>query len=298
MIRNSLIYKYRYDLALYDGPGSRLLMWVTGMMVFLATLAFAFNLSLSSLNEYWSSGISGVLTVEIPASVSESSTGTQKILSLLRRHPDIASADLMSQEQVRKLVEPWLGSAKIADALPLPQLIDVRLKMGKSVNVRALGEQLNLTLPGVSVTDHMDWLKSAVSLGRALRLAALFLALVMAALAIVTIAGIIHARYEVNRRDVELLHLMGASDDYIARQFQNHALASTLKGAGIGTLAAAVVAFLSGLFVSRLNITIMTQNSLETGDLMTVILLPLIAGCVIAAVTARVTLMRELLRLP
>ena len=49
----SLLYKYRYDLELEDGSGSRLLKWVAGMMVFLMTLALTFNLALSGISQHW-----------------------------------------------------------------------------------------------------------------------------------------------------------------------------------------------------------------------------------------------------
>lgn len=300
MSTRSLLYKYRYDLDLEDGSGSRLLKWVTGMMVFLMTLALAFNLALSGVSQHWTSGISGTLTVELPApdESAKSAPDIQKILSLLRRHPSIEKAELLTPEQVQKLVEPWLGNNAASKSLPLPRLIDVTLKQGYSVKPAAIEQQLRQTAQDVKVSDHTDWLGGLVSFGNALKTIAFILALTVSLLAIITIAGIIHARYDVHRSDVELLHLMGASDDYIARQFQNHALSSTLRGALWGAGMALAIAFLFGWFVNSLDLIVLPQHGLSLRNWGMLALAPLLAGGLIAVLTARLTLMRELLKMP
>ena len=299
MSTRSLLYKYRYDLDLEDGSGTRLLKWVAGIMVFLMTLALTFNLALSGISQHWTSGIAGTLTVELAAPDEDTtSPDAQKILALLRRHPDIAKAELLAPEQVRKLVEPWLGDSASAKSLPLPRLIDVTLKSGRNLKPSALAPSLRAISPSAKVTDHTDWLGSLVSFGTALRLVAFLLALTVSLLAVVTIAGIIHARYDVHRPDVELLHLMGASDAYIARQFQNNALSSTLRGAALGTIAALVIALAFGRYMHSLDLVVLPQSGLSAGAWLMLALAPLAAGSLIALLTARFTLMRELLKMP
>lgn len=299
MNTRSLLYKYRYDLALQEGPGARLLTWVTGIMVFLMTLALIFNATLSNVSRHWISGISGSLTVEMPGGDGAGTADAQKILSLLRRHPDIEKADILTSEQVQKLVEPWLGRDIAATStLPLPLLIDATLKNGRTIRVPALEQQLRQSVRGVRVTDHTDWLGGLVSFGRALKSVAFLLAAAVSLLAVITIAGIIHARYDVHRADAELLHLMGASDDYIARQFQADALSGAFRGALIGALSAIFIALVFGWFVHGLALTVLPNSGLFAKDWIMLALVPPLAGCAIAFMTARVTLMRALLKLP
>ena len=50
-----------------------------------------------------------------------------------------------------------------------------------------------------------------------------------------------------NREVVEVLHFVGANDDYIAREFQRRFFELGLKGAGIGAAVALLVIVLVGL---------------------------------------------------
>jgi cell division transport system permease protein len=51
-----------------------------------------------------------------------------------------------------------------------------------------------------------------------------------------------------NRTVIEVLHLVGAEDSYVAREFQRHFLLLGLRGAGMGGIAAAIVFLAVGLF--------------------------------------------------
>ena len=55
------------DVPLSGDPASRYLPWTVGLLVFLATLAFAAGMFLSSVGETWRQNLSGTLTVQIPA---------------------------------------------------------------------------------------------------------------------------------------------------------------------------------------------------------------------------------------
>ena len=51
----------------------------------------------------------------------------------------------------------------------------------------------------------------------------------------------VRAKLMIHRNEVETLHLIGASDEYIAQQFRRHTLRGTLRGALAGVLATLTV---------------------------------------------------------
>ncbi|HRJ65809.1 MAG TPA: hypothetical protein PLW48_01610, partial [Alphaproteobacteria bacterium] len=149
--------KYRYDIALESGAGAHLVAWVTGLMVFFMTLAFAVNIGLASVTAKWVSGLSGSITVELRAPAPDKdgdkdSSAARKTLddkiaalvALAGKHADIISARALEDAEVRKLIEPWLGSAMPAD-LPLPVLIDMKIK--PEADIAALTKDIRKIAP-------------------------------------------------------------------------------------------------------------------------------------------------------
>src|SRR5262249_4790945 len=163
------------------------------------------------------------------------------------------------------LVAPWLGTGDIGDDLPLPDLIAVMLRPGANLDAAALGQRLAAAVPGGAVDDHKPWLAGlprlidAGRLGGGVRLgagglggvAAIVLGLVVLA-AVATVVFVTRTGLDVHRRVIDIVHLVGATDGYIAGQFQANALTLGLLG-GIGGLALAgltlvvVAALLSGV---------------------------------------------------
>jgi cell division transport system permease protein len=99
---------------------------------------------------------------------------------------------------------------------------------------------------------------------------------------------------------VDLLHAMGATDSYIAGQFQRHAFRLGLRGGTIG-----LVPVLLGLGVIRLAAE---QGGSVVADLAPGLALPMLAWAVLALLplgialvglaTARMTVLRTLARMP
>src|SRR6218665_2008419 len=107
--------KYRYDIALETGAGAHLVAWVTGLMVFFMTLAFAVNIGLANVTANWVSGLSGSITVELrapaPDKDGETSTAQQQLDKKINaltamggKHDAVLSVRALETEEVRKLI--------------------------------------------------------------------------------------------------------------------------------------------------------------------------------------------------
>ncbi len=289
----------RSDLPLASDAASRFLPWIAGLMVYLAALALAAALAVDGVAERWHVGLGGSLTVQIEAP-SDGKPATRLALrdqavALLRAEPAVAAVEPLDDAAVRRLVAPWLGTSDIGDDLPLPDLIAVMLRPGANLDA-GFGQRLATAVPGASVDDHKQWLAGLLRLIDAVRLvAAIVLGLVVLA-AIATVVFVTRTGLDVHRRVIDIVHLVGATDGYIAGQFQANALTLGLLG-GIGGLALAgltlvvVAALLSGV-----DENLLPPLSLAPGQWALLAALPLIAA-LLAMLTARWTVLGSLRRM-
>jgi len=299
--------KYRYDIALESGAGAHLVAWVTGLMVFFMTLAFAVNIGLASVTQKWVSGLSDSITVELRAPAPEKNgdkqdSGARKsldekikaLVALGGKHNAVSAARALEDTEVRKLIEPWLGSAMPAD-LPLPVLID--MKITPDADLAALKKDILKIAPTATVDTHDDTLQDVSTLVNTARIFVMMLSGVIMLLAIVAISGIVRAKLAIHHPEVETLHMIGAHDEYIARQFRHHTLKGTLKGAIVGVGAMLGTLYVVGRTTRSIDSAILPDISLSTAEWGMLVAAPVIIGTMIAHFTAQTTVLGALRRM-
>ena len=282
-----------------DGSG-RFLPALIALMVYFAALATSGALALDQALQHWSSGLAGTLTVELPAADDKAKDQFPAALAALKATPGIVSATPLERAQIAKLLEPWLGPGVAADELALPRLIDVRIDPG--FDLAALRGALFRAAPSAVLDDHRIWLDRLAALGfTAEATALLILALVIAAAAMVVIFAT-RTGLSVHRDVIDLLHLMGARDGYIAAQFQQRALRLGLSGGliGLGLALATLLALAhAGDAAASLGAYATPVPSLRLAlrHWAILFLLPP-AASLIAMLTARFTVLGALARMP
>src|SRR3546814_20799414 len=81
-----------------------------------------------------------------------------------------------------------------------------------------------------------------------------------------------------HQRSIELLHMIGAQDPYVARQFQNHALRFGLRGGLIGLLGALPTLYLARLLLQRIDSGLLPELSFLPHESACFVLLPVDAA--------------------
>ncbi len=289
----------RSDVPLEGDELGRFIPWIIALMVYLASLALAGALVAQSAIERWSQGLAGSLTVEIkPSDDPDPKLRELRVAStmaLLLGTPGIAHAEVLSDAAVAKLLEPWLGAADLKE-LPLPILVDVRLEPGNRLDLAALSARLADAVPGTVLDDHQRWLNELILLGRSVELvAAIILALIAAAAAAVTVFST-RTALAIHHNVIEVMHLIGAQDSYVARQFQAHALAIALRGSLAGLAGAAATLLAARYFAGPESGSLLPVLSLEPWQWAALLILPL-AMAIIAMITARATVLASLARM-
>ena len=208
---------------------------VIAILTFLAAVtAGAVTMVVGTASD-WQSDVGREVTIQVrPVTGRNIEADVRAALTIAQGAAGIAEVRAFTKEESEKLVEPWLGSGLALGDLPIPRLIILKLAPGGTPDFAALRKSLAAQIPGASLDDHRGWIdrmrtmaETAVAVG----IAVLSLVIVVAVLS-VTFAtrGAMAANFAI----VEVLHYVGATDAFIASQFQRHFLLLGFKGGAIG----------------------------------------------------------------
>lgn len=296
------MFKAGRDLPLGRDASSRFLVWIIGFMVILGSLALASAMLLADVGRGWRVELAGKLTVQImPEGEGDDAASALNLRvrmaeQFLAVQPGVARVETLSDRRIAMLLEPWLGPRSPEDALPVPTLIDVQLMPGVAVDIPDLTRRLAALIPGSAIDDHGVWLTRLLTLTGAVETVALSILGLILLAATATVVFTTRAGLAIHDSEIELLHLVGAEDSYIAHQFQVHALTLSLKGGIAGTLVAAVALAALGFIGEGTAIGMIPPLTLSVWQWLALALLPL-ATSLIATSTARLTVMRSLAKM-
>ena len=274
--------------------------WVIAIMISLTVVAAASGLALRNAAETASADLEGGVTVQIvTAAPSERVRQAAAVLAVLHKAPEVAEARQVAQEELNTLVEPWLGTRPGDDveALPIPALIDVRLK-GAATPDR-VAHLRALVVPAASaarVDAQAGWLAPVFSaIGTLQWLAGGLIAL----LALATMAAVLLASRNAlgnHRETIEIVHMLGGTDRQIARVFQRSMAFDAAAGGLAGLLLGVVtIAALSRQFAGLVS-GMVAGAVLHWQDWLVIAAIPL-AGVALAVLTARMTVRAALRRM-
>jgi len=220
---------------------------VIAVMAFLASLALGGVLIAHRMAETWQSGLAGRLTVQVlPEGDAPPGAEVDKAIALLRATPGVLYASALSDADNVALVEPWLGRDAVIAALPFPRLIDVQLAPGATADLSGLERRLKTVAPHAVLDDHGRWLGPLRNAANSVVLSALAVLVLIAIATAATVAFATRAGLAAHREIVQLLHLMGAQDRFIARAFEWHYFVAALAAAACGAALGALVFFAAG----------------------------------------------------
>ena len=290
------------DVPLSYDPASRYLPWSVGLLVFLATLAFAAGMFLSSAGDTWRQSLSGTLTIQIPAALSANTSAAaaeehraqvSAAAELLRATPGIVSARRIPDAEIAAMLEPWLGKQVLGLDLPMPELIDAVVASEAGIDLSALSTRLAEVAPGALVDDHAVWLRRLTDFAGVAETVSFAVMIVILISAVATVIFTTRTGLAIHSDVVEVLHLIGAQDSYVARQFQVHTLRLATIGAVAGFAFGAGVVFLAQTYGGRLSGGLLSDLALGPLQWALLFVLPVVA-ILLVVVTVGITVMRVL----
>jgi cell division transport system permease protein len=293
----SLARQFRLDLPFRQDASGRFLPWIIALMVYLAAMGGVGLIWLGDTLSQWDASAASALTLEVPADTSQ--PRIDMVLGALKQTKGVVSARLLQPDETAKLLQPWLGNSVAVASLPLPHLVDIAVDPLVSIDYTTLRQQLDSIVPETQLDSNRAWLSGVRAF--ALRVEGVITAGVVVVTALIVTIIIFTARIglAIHRSVIELLHLLGAQDDYIARQFQVHALSLGLRGGVIGGAAAVLTVVILGPtgHMLELPVPIAAYGIFDWRVWLLLIVTGLAAGGV-AMATARITVLRQLARMP
>lgn len=289
--------QFRLDLPLRQDASGRFLPWIIALMVYLAALGGVGLIWLGDTLSQWDASVSSALTLQAPADTTQ--PRLEMALGALRQTKGVISANPLGAEETARLLQPWLGNSVPIASLPLPHLIDVRIDPLAAIDYGTLRKQLDSIIPNAQLDNNRTWLTGVREF--ALRVEGVITAGVLVVTALIVAIIVFTARIglAIHRSVIELLHLLGAQDSYIARQFQVHALSLGLRGGVIGGAAAALTVAILGPAARVLELPVpIAVYGIFDWRLWLLLVVACLAAGGIAMVTARITVLRQLARMP
>ena len=297
----------RSDVPLDSDASGRFLPWLVAVMVYLAALALVCALTMTRAISHWEKGLSGTMTIQIPqglatqdgteAKGAEAKGALARVTRVLLETPGVRQAEVLEAAEIERLLEPWLGAAAGLADLPVPALISVTLDAAAPPDLEALARRVAEAAPGAVVDSHQAWLGKVRDLARTVQLLSVLVVGLIGTGAIAIVAFATRMGLSVHGHVIELLHLIGARDAYVARQFQSHALRFALRGGVFGLALAIATVFLIGRTLGGGETILLPALSLQPLDWSVLLLLP-VAVALVAMFTARTTVLRTLGRMP
>ncbi|MCR9254518.1 MAG: hypothetical protein NXI16_00285 [Alphaproteobacteria bacterium] len=229
-------------------PGARTLMVIAATAAFFAISALMVLAAGTQLVSQWRWAFDGAVTIQIPATgdAAADTTRAAALATALEASDQVARARALGPQEIERLIEPWLGSLDGTGSIPLPRLIDVRLVSGATLDLAALERRVKSVVPEAVIDDHGRWVQGLGQLARTVEVLAVTV-LALVGLAVVLAVGLAaRTALALHRETVDILHLMGAEDGYVAGLLGRLVFRRTLVGGLIGLALALATLSLAG----------------------------------------------------
>lgn len=270
------------------------MLWVMAIMLFLTTLAAGAGLGLAMAASALDRQLGGRLTIQVvEPDAAQRDREAGAIAAAVRKLSDVERVTMVDRERLARLLEPWLGDAGVDPSLPMPAMIDVDLTSGGDAAMARVAATARTIAPGAQVDPHAKWLSPIHDFILSLGWLALGLVLLMASAtgAVVLLAA--RTGLDTHRATIDVLHMLGATDQQVARLFQRRIAIDSLIGGVIGTVAAAGLILFLQWQVSTLGADLLSSAELGQQDWLVIAALPFLFT-LMAMLAARIAVLRAL----
>jgi cell division transport system permease protein len=225
----------------------RTLLLLIAIMTFLSAVTLGAVVLVQKSAIAWSSDVGREVTIQIrPVEGEVMDSNLRTAVALAEATPGVASARALTLDESEKLLEPWLGTGLDLSAIDIPRLVVVELADPIEFDVQKLQNDL-VAVKGANLDTHAAWRQQLNTMAGTIVVSGL---LVLALIVIATVLAIIFATRGTmasNREIVDVLHFIGASNSFIAGEFQGRFLSIGFRGGIVGGIGAILFFIIAGL---------------------------------------------------
>ncbi|MGO4707000.1 cell division protein FtsX [Microvirga sp. 2MCAF38] len=232
-----------------ESAGGRALAAVIAILTFLAALCAGGAELVAASSTQWQSAVSREVTIQVrPQAQRSIDADIDQAVSLAKRAPGVEEVRTFTKAESERLLEPWLGTGLDFGDLPVPRLIVIKLQDDAKPDFSGLRQALKDKVPTASLDDHALWLSRLSTMANTVIGVGLVLVILVLVAAGLAVTFATRGAMAGNREVVDVLHFVGANDDYIAREFQRRFFRLGLRGSALGAGAALIVTIVLGFF--------------------------------------------------
>jgi len=212
--------------------------WVVAIMTFSIMIIAAAGLALASTAGVLSSAIQARYSLEVPGG----SADLGPILAAVRSSPGVSSAEAVSESEMRRTLERWLGAAARSADLPVPALINFDVQPGTDLGT--IQRRVQSVAPGATITAHSEAVGPLLRSLRVLQWVAFGLVFLLSAAACAAVVLAARGALDTHRFTIEVMHGVGATDLQVTSLFQRKIAIDAFIGSVAGAITAALVLLL------------------------------------------------------
>ena len=282
MSENSFITR-KQELPLKGENTSLFLQVIISIAIFIFAITLSGVLSVDSMINNWNKSILGSLTVQIipindtnkEKAAAETKAYEEKAVEFLKSVNGVLKVTALTDNQLDELLRPWLGDEINITDLPTPRIIDVKIDPSVNIDFNQLALDLAVASPQASLDNHKLWLNKLIAFANGLKLVASTILLLITAISSGAIFYTTQMSLGLHHNIIEILHIIGAKDTYIAQQYAKRMAFLGFIGGIIGIFFAIPVIFFIARLASAIEGGIISNTSLNIFDWTTLLILPL-----------------------
>ena len=291
----------KQELPLSGDSTSLFLKIMISIAVFIFAITLSGVLSINSMLQNWNDSILGSLTVQImpvtntkkEKALAETLAHQDKAIEFLKTVDGVEKVVPLKDEQLKRLIQPWLGDGVNIENLPMPRIIDVKVKKNAEIDFIDLSAKLAQATPMASIDNHKLWLSKLIKFADGLKMLAMSVLFLVIMITSGAIFYTTQTSLGLHRYIIEILHQMGAKDTYIAQQYAHRMARIGLIGGLIGVACAVPTIFVISSLAKQIEGGIISEATLSIPAWLMIFSLPLFS-LTIATTTAYYTVKQTL----
>ena len=237
---------------------------VISIMCFLACLTAGTVYLINQSAAAWTDDIASEVTIQISVDKNENIEDKLSKLSFFLTNRDgISGVRPLPPQESSRLLEPWLGEGANLKDLPIPRLIAVELDRTNPPDMVQLSKALESNFSNAKLDDHRRWQSQIQTVTRSLALGGLAVLILVGLATTGIIVSATRSAMASNREIVEVLHFVGATDRFIAREFERHFLSLGIRSGLVGAGGALFVFIFMPYFMRLLGGSNMTSAEIR-----------------------------------
>lgn len=253
---------------------------VLSVLTFLSVLAFGIALSIGTGVIRWNNQWDKYAMIQIV-----NTDNTNSVKKILNENSDkIESVNEISKSQMEDMLKPWISNGARVNNY-LPAMFEIKLK--NTSDMEKLRQQIE---PRAKFLTHSSALQTSMSAGWKLLSITMFVLILMLISIGVCVSYISRNIAMLHKHELEILNQIGATDKFIARQMQIIIAKISMRACLVGFVVAMPIIGLILSTAHAARVGLLATLSLSMGDIIALILLPVLIVIFSIHITKRTTL--------